>query len=280
MLHSCKLAFVAAFVLMLEALVPLGVKAQLPGFAIEAYTPNMNAKIGDTILVPVSVRRVSAAAQQVIVDSCIFTFRFNPTILIPVGTRLFDTLYLANNLMQSSITVRLNRRLRENDVLVQIPMLVCLGDMDSTELSIDRGGLRGIPFQVFAAGMPGLTVQATSGRLYVEDARWNGILRTVNTNIGQLSMTISPNPVPQNGGVIELGIGSLPVPPQLGSPSLVLYSTGGRDVPLLGLTDVVPMGFVGKSSLPVRFQRTNLRGTFFARFTYGPYSITRLVVFE
>ncbi len=278
MLHFCKLAFVAAFVLMLEALVPL--KAQLPGSAVEAYTPNMNAKIGDTILVPVSVRRVNAAAQQVIIDSCKFIFRFNPTVLIPLETRLFDTLYLANNLMESSITVRLNKRLRENEALVQIKMLVCLGDVDSTEFSIDRDGVRGIPFQVFAAGMPGITVQATSGRLFVEDARWNGMLRTVNTNIGQLSMTISPNPVPQNGGVIELGIGSLPVPPQLGSPSLVLYRADGRDVALLGLTDVVPMSFVGKSSLPVRFLRSNLRGTFFARFTYGPYSITRLVVFE
>lgn len=278
MLHFCKLAFAAAFVLMLEALVPL--KAQLPGSAVEAYTPNMSAKIGDTILVPVSVRRVSAAAQQVIIDSCKFIFRFNPTVLIPLETRLFEKLYLANNLMEGSITVRVNKRLRENEALVQIKMLVCLGDVDSTELSIDRDTLRGIPFQVFAAGMPEVTVPATSGRLFVEDARWNGILRTVNTNIGQLSMTISPNPVPQNGGVIELGIGSLPVPPQLGSPSLVLYRADGRDVPLLGLTDVVPMSFVGKSSLPVRFLRSNLRGTFFARFTYGPYSITRLVVFE
>jgi hypothetical protein len=279
MVHFCKQTLIAACVLMLEVLVPL--KAQLPSSALEAFTPNMSAKIGDTIFVPVSVRRISPAAQQLIMDSCRFIFRFNPTILIPLETRLFETLYLANNLMEGSITVPINKRLRENEAIVQIKMLVCLGDMDSTELSIDRDGVRGVPFQVFAAGMPGVTVQATSGRLYVEDARWNGILRTVNTNVGQLTMNISPNPISQNGGLVELGIGSLPIPPQLGVPSLVLYHTDGRDVSLLGLTDVVQMGFVGKSSLQIRFPRGNLpRGTYYARFTYGPYSITRLVVFE
>jgi hypothetical protein len=60
----------------------------------------------------------------------------------------------------------------------------------------------------------------------------------------------------------------------------VLYSASGRDVPLIGLTDIIPMSFLGRASLSLRFQRGNLRGAHYARFTYGPYSITRLVVFE
>jgi hypothetical protein len=160
-------------------------------------------------------------------------------------------------------------------------MLVCLGDVEITEISIDRG-LQGYTFQIFASGMPnGFTLQnVSSGLLRVENAIWNGILRTVNTNSGQLSMTISPNPISREA-TIELSIGTLPLPPQLGLPSLVLYATTGRDVPLVGLTDIIPMRFMGQPSVRVSFPRGNLpRGTYYARFTYGPYSITRLVVFE
>jgi hypothetical protein len=223
---------------------------------------------------------VSAVAQQLLIDSCRFTFRFNPTVLVPLRTQPFDTLYNANNLMESGITVRVNRRLRENDELIQIPMLVCLGDVEITEISIDRG-LQGYTFQIFASGMSnGFTLQTvSSGLLRVENAVWNGILRTVNANSGQLSMTISPNPI-ANASTIELGVGNLQTPPQLGLPSLVLYSASGRDVPLIGLTDIIPMSFLGRASLSLRFQRGNLRGAHYARFTYGPYSITRLVVFE
>jgi hypothetical protein len=277
--YSLRKYLISACLLMLAVFAPS--RAQPLGFAMEAFIPaNLTAKIGDTVRIPVGVRRVSAVAQQLLIDSCRFTFRFNPTVLVPLRTQPFDTLYNANNLMESGITVRVNRRLRENDELIQIPMLVCLGDVEITEISIDRG-LQGYTFQIFASGMSnGFTLQTvSSGLLRVENAVWNGILRTVNANSGQLSMTISPNPI-ANASTIELGVGNLPTPPQLGLPSLVLYSASGRDVPLIGLTDIIPMSFLGRASLSLRFQRGNLRGAHYARFTYGPYSITRLVVFE
>lgn len=283
--YSLRVPLLGAFFLMVLSLMVLALptlRAQQPlGFAMEAFIPaNMSAKIGDTVRIPIAVRRVNAVAQQLLIDSCRFTFRFNPTVLVPLERGIFDTLYHANNLMESSITVRVNKRLRDGDVLVQIPMFVCLGDVDTTEISIDRDGQRGIPFQIFPSGMSGFTLQSVSnGLLRVENARWNGILRTVNANIGQLSMTIAPNPV-QNAARIELGIGTLPPPPELGLPSLVLYATNGRDIPLAGLIDFVPMRFRGQSSLSVPVSRGIPRGTYYARFTYGPYSITRLVVFE
>lgn len=277
---SLRKYYISACLLMLVACVPS--RAQPLGFAMEAFIPaNLTAKIGDTVRIPVGVRRVSAVAQQLLIDSCRFTFRFNPTVLVPLRTQPFDTLYNANNLVESGITVRVNRRLRENDELIQIPMLVCLGDVDVTEISIDRG-LQGYTFQIFASGMAnGFTVQTVSnGLLRVENAVWNGILRTVNADNSPLAMTISPNPIVRDA-LIELSIGTLPLPPRLGLPSLVLYSTSGRDVPLVGLTDIIPMRFMGQSSVPIRFQRGTLpRGIYYARFTYGPYSITRLVVFE
>jgi hypothetical protein len=248
---------------------------------MEAFIPaTLSARIGDTALVPVLVGRLNPAAQNLRIDSCQFILRFNPTILAPLPSRAIGEISLANNRAEITVTFRLNRRLRENDILGQIPMLACLGDMETTELAIGGGAANLPAFRVFANGADSaFTIPTTNGLLRIENARWNGALRSINANIGQLSMIISPNPIGQTM-TFELSVGGLPPPPALGSASLALYGANGREIPVPAFVSLSDR-FLGQPFMRASFQRPPaLRGTFFARFAYGAFSITRMVVLE
>lgn len=267
------------------------VMAQEPlGFTMEAFIPvNLSAKVGDTVQIPIRLRNLSTVAQQMMVENFSFSFRFNPTVLLPVPPareRFFSAPIFANNLAEVNITVPMNnRRLRNNDTLLLIPMLVCLGDVEITELSIDRSA-RGYRFSIKPAGLEGFPIAASSGLLRIEDARWNNFLLTVNANAGQLDMRIAPNPL-RNSSTISLNIGTLPPPPTLGNPSLVFYTSTGRDVDNRNFIleiDKLVQNLAGKTSasfsLPTGSLAVLTRGIYFARFTYGSSSVTRIVVVE
>lgn len=260
--------------------------AQQPvGYRLEPFIPNnLTAKAGDTVFIPLLIRNVSPPAAQVITDSCNFFFRFNPTVLLPLRREVFQSLNYRPNLAEGVITVRVNRRLRQmGDTILRIPMLVMLGDVETTEISID-GALSGYPFQVAINGQPYFTIPVTdpaSGLLRVTNARWNSLLRTVNTNIGQLSLNISPIPL-QNFARIEVAIGNLEPPPILGVPTIVFYAATGRDIPSLGLQEMVNANLKDKSSatFTIPIPRTLPRGVYYVRFAYGGFSVTRMVVVE
>ena len=280
-LRGARRALAVAWVLGIWLKSSATLLAQNPAAAMmEAFIPStLSARIGDMTLVPVLAGRLTPAAQNARIDSCQFVLRFNPTVLAPLPSRALGEIFLANNRAEITVTFRINRRLRENDVLGQIPMIACLGDMEATELLI--GGAPNIPaFRVFADGVDsGFTIPATNGFLRIENARWNGALRTLNANIGQLAMTISPNPVTQAMN-FELSVGGLPPPPALGLASLALFSANGREIPVVGFASLSDR-FTGQSIVRASFQRPPaLRGTFFARFAYGAFSITRMIVLE
>jgi hypothetical protein len=246
-------------------------------FRLDVAIPNIKAQIGDTVRVPIIVRSLSTTAAQTLIRQCSFVFRFNPTTGIITDSSIAAGIYLANNLAEVNIVRFINRRLRERDTLLTIPILVCLGDVETSELEIDPSRL-GYTFQVFDAANTPYTITGTNGLLSVSDARWNGILRTVNANTGgQLSLTISPNPV-QTDITFQLAIGTLQASPMLGLPALMLYTLAGRSLDNVDLTTPARAVLLGKQ---LRFTRPRtLRGTYICRFTYGPYSLARLVVFE
>ncbi len=279
MKKSAVFSIVCALAAMLLS-VPLA--AQPLDFRMEVFIPsNLRARVGDTITIPIRVRNLSASAQRMMMENFSFSFRFNPTVLIPLSSsrpRFYDTLFAANNLVEMNLTVPMNnRQLRDNDLIIEIPMLVCLGDVEITELSIDRSALFNYTFRVKPVGMEAFPIpiaSVISGLLTVEDARWNNLLLTVNANANQLSMTIAPNPI-QNSSRIELGIGTLPLQPALGNPALVLYGITGRDVV------TIPINFMGRNTLSLPLPLARLpRGTYFVRFTYGSFSITRMIMVE
>ncbi len=260
----------------------LNLRAQPVNYRMEPFIPNnLSAKAGDTILIPIIVRNLSPVAAQAITDSCNFFFRFNPTVLLPLRREVFESVNARPNLTEGVITLRVGRRLRQGgDTLLRIPMRVMLGDVEVTEISID-GALAGYPFRVAINGEPYFTIPVTdpaSGLLRVTNARWNSLLRTVNTSTGELSLNISPSPI-QTTARVDVSIGNLPPPPELGIPSLVLYAPTGRDVPSLALNTAIE-GLRGKAShtftLPI--PRTLPRGIYFFRFAYGGFSVTRMVV--
>lgn len=260
--------------------------AQQPAaYRIEPFIPNnLTAKAGDTVLIPLIIRNISPPAAQAITDSCNFFFRFNPTVLLPLRRDVFQSLNYRPNLAEGVITFRANRRLRQtSDTLLRIPMLVMLGDVETTEISID-GAQSGYPFQVAINGQPYFTIPVTdpaSGLLRVTNARWNSLLRTVNANIGQLSLNISPIPL-QNFARVEVTIGNLEPPPTLGVPTIVFYAATGRDIPSLGLQEMVNANLKDKSSatFTIPIPRTLPRGVYYVRFAYGGFSVTRMVVVE
>ncbi|MCS6808681.1 MAG: hypothetical protein RML40_08390 [Bacteroidota bacterium] len=250
---------------------------------LEPFIPrNLTARVGETIEIPIMVRRLNAVALQSVVDSCQFVFRYNPTVLIPLRPEAFDATVLANNLMNAPMTVRVGRRLRENDVIVRIPMLVCLGDVDTTELAIDTP--QGYPFRIAVDGKEYISIRAVSGILSIANSRWHTLSRAVNANVHELSMNITPNPI-QSVARIEVHVGRLPAPPALGVPSIAFYAMSGHDLPLVGIHDINTLlynSFVGRTSATVTvvIPRAIPRGQYVVRFTYGPYSVSRIVVIE
>jgi hypothetical protein len=250
-----------------------------PVFSMTVGIPNITARIGDTVQMPIIVRSISTTAAQTLIRRCSFVFRFNPTTAIILDSAIASGVYPANNLAEVNIVRTLNRRLRERDTLLTLPMLVCLGDVEISELEIDPSRL-GYVFQLFDIAETSFTLNAINGFLRVADARWNGILRTVNANGGPLSFEISPNPV-QTEITFQISTGNLEPSPMLGLPALGLYSLTGRSLDNVDLSVPVRLALLGKQTATLRLPRPRtLRGAYICRFTYSRYSLARLVVFE
>lgn len=277
------------------------VPPNMPSTIATIRTPDKTARIGDTILVPVTVapnfrpdsefvRSVRGFRLRMTVNPTVAAFRSE---LMRLGRGTQEN---ANASVETGVLIRgtvvpelfFNSRLPSaGDTIALIPFVVCLGDAQSTLLAVSTfQWLDSLRNEVLTTRANTVLRLDQFGTLTVQNARWYNL---VNTNPWELFLEIAPNPVVFGTTVIQIMIseaGRRQIEMLMPRPTvrLELFDQAGRLIilPSRSLTERISSRFLmdGKDEIVLtQLDRTVLQlfRTLYCRFSVGAYSVTKIL---